>query len=339
MDLVRGKFRRPAFGVIAVAVVGFIALTSISAIAADKVRVGVLSYGTGQWEMDVIKTNKLAEAEGLDLEIVGLGRKLTHAIALENKSVEIVMTDYLWVSEQRAAGADFTFVPHSKVAGGVIARPDRGIETLADLKGKTLGIVGGPSEDNWLVLRAYTKKALGFDIGEEATVKFVGAPPLLNEAVEKGDLDAVMNFWHYNARLRAKGYTDLVAIEDMLSTLGVKHVPPILGWVFSEAWANENPQIATGFLRASLAAKKKLKGDGFGRTSSNAEWDRLAGKMKAEGDAGLHTALRDAYRAGIPDGYGDREITAAEEVFAMLSRETGEARTIAPGTFWAGFRF
>ena len=43
MDLVRGKFRRPAFGVIAVAVVGFIALTSISAIAADKVRVGVLS--------------------------------------------------------------------------------------------------------------------------------------------------------------------------------------------------------------------------------------------------------------------------------------------------------
>lgn len=332
MILVRDKLRWPAIGIMAAAVVGFTALASTSMLAAEKIRVGVLSFGTAQWEMDVIVTNKLAEAEGLDLEIVGLGQKLTHAIALENGAVEVVMTDYLWVSEQRAAGANYTFVPHSKVAGGVIARPDRGINSLSDLKGKTLGVIGGPAEDNWLFLRAYTKQVLGFDIGEEAEVKFVGAPPLLNETVENGDLDAVMNFWHYNARLRAKGYKDLVSIPDMLTTLGVEYEPPILGWVFSEEWAKEHPDVATGFLRASLAAKQILR-------TSDAEWERLRGKMRAEEDDVLFLALRDAYRAGIPDAYGEREITAAEQVFAVISRETGENRMIAPGTFWTGFNF
>ncbi len=332
MKLVRDRLRRPALGIMAAAVVGITALASMSALAAEKVRVGVLTFGTAQWEMDVIVTNKLAEAEGLDLEIVGLGQKLTHAIALENKAVEIVMTDYLWVSEQRAAGADFTFVPHSKVAGGIIARPDRGINSLADLKGKRLGIIGGPAEDNWLFLRAYTKKVLGFDVSEEAEVKFVGAPPLLNATVEKGDLDAVMNFWHYNARLRAKGYKDLISIPEMLSTLGVEYEPPILGWVFSDQWAKANPDVATGFLRASLAAKEILR-------NSDAEWERLRGKMRAEDDDVLFIALRDAYRAGIPDAYGAREITAAEQVFAVISRESGEKKSITPGTFWTGFNF
>ena len=332
MMLVHNGLRRPALEIMAAAMAGLTALAFTSAHAAEKVRVGVLQFGTAQWEMDVIKTNKLAEAEGLDMEIVGLGLMLTHAIALENKAVEIVMTDYVWVSEQRANGADFTFVPHSKASGGVIARPDRGINTLADLKGKSLGIIGGPAEDKWLLLRAYTKKELGFDIGEATKVKFVGAPPLLNETVEKGDLDAVMNFWHYNARLRAKGYKDLVSIPQMLSTLGVQYQPPILGWVFSDKWAAENPEIVTGFLRASLAAKKML-------LNSDAEWERLRGKMRAEDDDALFVALRDAYREGIATSYGAHEVKAAEQVFAVIARESGENKSLAPGTFWTGFNF
>ncbi len=332
MMSVRNSLRRPALGIMAAAIAGLMALASTSALAAEKVRVGVLQFGTGQWEMDVIKTNKLAEAEGLDMEIVGLGSKLTHAIALENKAVEIVMTDYLWVSEQRANGADYTFVPHSKVAGGVIARPDRGINTLADLKGKILGVIGGPAEDNWLFLRAYVKKELGFDIGDATEVKFVGSPPLLNETVEKGDLDAVMNFWHYNARLRSKGYKDLVSIPQMLSSLGVEYQPPILGWVFSDKWAAENPEIITGFLRASLAAKRIL-------LNSDAEWERLRGKMRAEDDDALFVALRDAYREGIATSYGAREVAAAEQVFGVITRESGESKSLAPGTFWTGFSF
>ena len=42
--------------------------------AADRpaVRVGVLKFGTVNWELDTIKTHKLDEAEGIDLQIVDL---------------------------------------------------------------------------------------------------------------------------------------------------------------------------------------------------------------------------------------------------------------------------
>ena len=305
---------------------------------AEPIRVGVLSFGTAQWEMNTIKHHKLAEAEGLELEVVGLGDKLTHAIALENQAANIVMTDYFWVSAQRAEGADYTFVPHSKVAGGVVARPDSGIMSLADLRGKKFGMIGGPSEDNWLFLRAYTRKEFGWDIADEASeVKFVGAPPLLNESVKNGEIDAVMNFWHYNARLRSEGYIDLVSLPEIYQALGVEFQPPILGWVFSETWANDNADTATAFFRASLAAKRLL-------LTSDAEWERLKPAMRAEENEPMFLALRDAYREGIATAFGQREIDAAEQVFQVIRREGGEdvvggATSLSPGTFWTGFSF
>ena len=57
------------------------------------------------------------------------------------------------------------------------------------------------------------------------------APPLLNELIVSDDLPAVLNFWHYNARLAAAGMTELVSVSAMLPALGVETPPPLLGWV------------------------------------------------------------------------------------------------------------
>ena len=37
--------------------------------------------------------------------------------------------------------------------GGVMVRPDSGVYTLADLRGKRLGVAGGPLDKSWLLLR------------------------------------------------------------------------------------------------------------------------------------------------------------------------------------------
>ncbi len=328
--------RKLATGVLlAIAV---ILLISVSAKAAGDpvvVKVGVLKLGTVNWELDVIKNSGLDKAAGIELEVVGLGSKNATAVALQGGAVDIIVTDWIWTSRQRAEGADFTFVPHSLATGGLIVRPDAGIETLADLRGKKLGIAGGPVDKSWLVLRGYAKKTLGADLADTVEAKFA-APPLLNALMLKGDLDAGLNFWHYAARLKAAGMVELISVSDMLPALGVNTVPPLLGWVFSEKWAAENGEALTGFLRASLAAKKVL-------AESDAEWDRLRPRMKAKDDATFE-ALRTGYRAGIPTSFTARDIAAAETLFATLAelggaKLVGKSDSLSAGTFWIGFAF
>ncbi len=300
-----------------------------------KVRAGVLSFGTVNWELDVIKRHGLDRAEGFELEVVGYGGKGATAVALQGGAVDVIVTDWIWVLRQRSEGTDHTFVPHSLATGGLIVRPDAGIDELADLRGKRIGVAGGPVDKSWLMLRAYAKKTLGVDLVEIAEPTFA-APPLLNKSILNGELPAGLNFWHYGARLKAAGMKELITVAEMLPALGVDGRPPLLGWVFSEAWAVENPDAIGGFLRASLAAKKIL-------ASSDEEWERLRAKTKAEDDA-TFIALKTAYRKGIPASFAAEDVAAAEALFETLAELggaelVGSGRALAPGTFWTGFNF
>jgi len=299
------------------------------------VRVGALNFGTLGWEMNVIKYHQLDAKYGVELRVVELSGKDGAAIGLQGGSVDAIVTDWLWVSRQRAAGADYTFVPHSLAVGAIYVRPDAKIATLADLTGKKLGIAGGPVDKSWLLLRAYSRKTLGRDLADTVDPVY-GAPPLLNELMLKGDLPAVLNFWQYDARLRAAGMKPLIGVADAIAALGVETVPPILGWVFSEKWAAGNATAVTGLLKASIEAKSILLHD-------DAEWERIRPLTGAE-DQATFLALRDEYRQGIPTSFDARHTEAAERVYAILAAVggkelVGESQTLAPGTFWSGFNF
>ena len=205
-------------------------LLGAASAAADSqtVRVGALKFGTVNWELDTIMHNGLDTANGVALEVVELAGKNASAVALQGGAVDVIVSDWIWVSRQRTAGADYTFVPYSLTVGALMVRPDAGIESLADLDGRKLGIAGGPVDKSWLLLRAYGQQQLGRDLADMVEPVF-GAPPLLNELVMDGELPAVLNFWHYNARLGAAGMTELVSVTDMLPALGVEAQPPLLG--------------------------------------------------------------------------------------------------------------
>ena len=300
--------------------------------AANLVRVGVLKFGTVHWELDVIETHRLAAQEGVDLEILKLGSKRATAVALQGGAADVIVTDWIWVSRQRAEGRDLAFVPYSLAVGGLMVRPDAGIDGLADLQGRKVGVAGGPVDKSWLLLQAYAKRQ-GLDLLSTVEPSF-GAPPLLNELIKRGDLPAVLNFWHYNARLAAQGMRALVTVADILPALGIERPVPLLGWVFDRAWAAEHRAAIEGFLRASYRAKHRL-------LESDAEWERLEPRMKVS-DAATAAALRDAYRAGVPRRFGAADREAAARAFAILAREGGEkligrSRTLAEGVFWTGF--
>ena len=307
-------------------------VTTPAAASDHAVRVGVLKFGTVHWELDVIKTHKLDEAHGIDMKIVTLGSKRATSVALQGGAADLIVTDWIWVSRQRSDGRDYAFVPYSLSVGGLIVRPDSGITELAHLQGKKVGIAGGPVDKSWLLLQAYAKQA-GMDLSETVEPTF-GAPPLLNELIKRGELPAVLNFWHYNARLKAAGMQELLTTAETLPALGIERPMPLLGWVFNRAWAEDNREKLDGFLRSSYAAKHLMLG-------SDAEWERLQPKMKVS-DGETATALRDAYRQGIPRRFGEEDREAAARTFAILAREGGEklagsSDSLAPGTFWTEF--
>ena len=305
------------------------------AAAEPVVRVGVLEFGTVNWELDVIREHGLDRKNGFRLEVTGLGSKNATAVALQSGAVDMIVTDFVWVARQRERGLDYVFYPHSTAAGALMADPEAGIKTPSDLAGRQLGIAGGPVDKSWLLLQAWYRQRLEGDLAREVEPKFA-APPLLNKLINRGELPAVLNFWHYSARLAAQGKTRLLGIDTIVRDLGIDEPVALIGWVFSQTWARGNPERLPAFLRATRAAKSIL-------AESEAEWQRLKPRTRAQSDAML-AALRDAYRAGIPRGFDAGNRDAAARLFGILAEFGGEqlvgkAERLPAGVFWTGHDF
>ena len=316
-----------------VCVVAIVAGASASH-ASNKVKVGVLKFGTVSWLLDTIHANGLDKAEGIELDVTPLASPQATTVGLQGGSVDVIATDWLWVSRERSGGADFTFSPFTTALGAIMVPPNSPIKTLADLKGKRLGVAGGPLDKSWLLMVAYALRTANLDLRTETKQEF-GAPPLLSERAKQGELDAVLNFWPYAARLEADGFTQLIGIEDVVSELGAKGEVAMVGFVFSEGWAKDNLPAVQGLLRAATKADDLL-------ATSNEEWERLKPLM-GENDPTFNDAtfqaLKRRYQEGIPErSVADNEADA--KVLYQFLRElggeklVGPATELAPGTFW-----
>ena len=308
-------------------------LMSFATNASEPIRVGVLRFGTVNWELNVMQHHGFLKEQGVALEVVLLGSKRATNIALQGGAADIIVDDWLWVSRQRNSGKNYTFVPYSSALGALMVHPSAGVRNIEDLRSKKLGIAGGPVDKSWLLLRAYTAKEFNQDIDAWVETQF-GAPPLLNQLIGNERIPAVLTFWHYAARLEAGGMETLFEVESLLSSLGLKAIPPLLGWVFDARWAREHPSAIRGFLQASYAAKKRL-------ADADEEWERIRDLTKAPNDETLST-LRDAYRAGIPRHFTEHERQGATKLMTLLAKAggkklVGEKPRLAPGTFWPEF--
>lgn len=296
------------------------------------VRAGVLKFGTVSWELDTVRANGFDKQAGIDLQLVELAGNPATQVALQAGGVEIIVSDWLWVSRMRSKGEALCFIPYSTALGALVVPADSAIAGIGDLRGKRLGIAGSPLDKSWLLLKALAADRHGLSLDRDAQ-PFFAAPPLLNSKIADGDLDAVLTFWPFAARLEAKGMRVTMTVSDMLEALGQPATVPSIGYVFREEWARANPAALAGFQAATAKAKTLL-------AESDAAWDRLAPLMQAEDDATFRT-LRDRYRDGIPRRWTEEERAGAAKLYALLARLggrelVGDAPAIAPGTFWTG---
>lgn len=300
---------------------------SFAQAAPRPIRIGTLRFGAVAWELDVIRAHKLAAG----IEPVVYAASQATQVALQAGDVDVIVQDWLWVSRQRGAGADWSFVPSSAAIGAVMVPADSGIHGVADLPGRRLGIAGTPLDKSWLLLRAYAKSRHGIDLDAQVEKTF-GPPPLLAEQLAAGRLDAALTYWPFAARAEAEGLKPLLGMHEAIAGLGAPPLLPMIGWVFSSSWAQSRPDVRN-FLEAARQARAIL-------VESNAEWDRIAPLTGARNPDEL-AQLQAWYRRGAGFSWGKPEQDAAARLYDLLAAVGGPALVgsavhLSPGTFWGG---
>ena len=300
-----------------------------AAAAADSVRLAVQKTGTLAWELDVVRHYGLDRTAGLTIATTELAAPEAGKIALRGGSVDIIVSDWLWVTRERSLGAGLAFHPYSGALGAVMVPAASTIRSIADLRGRKLAVAGGAIDKSWLLLQAALKQD-GIDVKREATIVY-GAPALLAEKTLQGEMDATLNFWNFCAWLEARGLRRLVGVEDILPKLGVSGRPAMLGYVFDAAWAAKNADAVQRFLDVTRRAKEIL-------ASSDAEWDRIA-RLTGAADPAVLAVYRERYREGIPRRSIEAEEADARTLFRVLAAQggrdlVGSAVALDPKTFF-----
>jgi NitT/TauT family transport system substrate-binding protein len=314
--------------VVAIACAVAVFLLGIRSAEAETLRIGAQKTGTFAWELGVIKARGLDKAARLDLQIVDLATTEAGKIALAGGSVDIILSDWLWVARERGLGRKLTFAPYSSTLGAVMAKRDGPIRTIADLKGRTLGVAGGPLDKSWLMLQVFAARS-GFDVGREAHVVF-GAPPLLAQKTAEGELDATLQFWNFCIDLEQHGFRRVVEMADVEKGLGAAGSVAMVGYVFDEDFAARNAAALTKFFEITRQAKVALASD-------DSLWPDIMTRI-GQKDPEAAALYKKRYAEGAP------RPTALEEADAKILfralAQAGDAESVGakteldPGTFY-----
>ncbi|WP_432695284.1 ABC transporter substrate-binding protein [Marinobacterium sp. YM272] len=277
--------------------------------ALPRVKVGMLQFGTAHWELAHIQNAGIDRKHGYRLELMPLANSSAGRLALTAGNVDWIVADWVWAAERTLQGAPLRFIPFSSRIGEMMVPTGSDIAGLEDLKGKRIGVAGGPQGKSWKLLQA-AAATLGIDLSSQAEISY-GAPPLLNRELQAGRLDALLTFWHFAARLEATGdFKPAISAAAISEMLGLDARLPMLGYLANRSWITENLQLADAFARSISEAKQDLRED--------QPWEPIRPLMRADVDA-VFNALKQNYRLGEPEpGISESMQESAKRAWPLL---------------------
>ena len=297
--------------------------------SAESLRIAAQKTGTLAWELDVIAAHGLAIEAGLDLQIVEYASPEAGKLALHSGSADVILSDLMFVARERALGGSLVFAPYSSALGAVMVPEGSPIRGIADLKGRKIGVAGGPLDKSWLMLRALSRRA-GFDPAKESEPAY-GAPKLLEAKAEQGELAALLNYWNICADMETKGFRRAIDMADVERALGAAAPVALVGYAFDGKFADAHAPTMLKFLDVSARARKMLADD-------PAEWKRIAGRVGASSEAALSV-----YQARYAQGAARRPLAEEEAdaraLYGVIAAEggaalVGPATTLDPAAYW-----
>lgn len=290
--------------------------------AGDPLRLASVKYGSLSWVIETIRALELDRKAGLSFEVVEVASNQAGPVALLAGGADVIVSDWTWAMRQRSLGEKLKFAPYSSALGSLVVPAESEIADIAGLQGKVLGVAGSAIDKSWLLLRAYARRTLGRDMMGYARPTF-GAAPLLAEEIRSGRVDAVLNFWTYAARLTGSGFKEILTVSDIMKRLGVDPVPALVGFIWKEDYEASH--------RGAIATLLKIVGEANAvLAADDAAWERLRPLVKPASDGEFHAIIA-AYRAGIPEPWGQAELESARKLMTVLIK-AGDAELMGHGT-------
>lgn len=235
-------------GILKYAVVASIGMfASFAANADDLVRLGNLKfahYGAISYMKELgpkygLKIEERVFAKGLDIQPAIIAGE----IDIGASALEAAISG-------RASGAPiYAVAGFAKGGARIVARPNLNVKSIADLKGKKVGVTrGGPQE--LLLIAELAQHGLTWSDkpGKDVQVVYMVYPDL-NQAIAGGNLDAVSQSEPYASQLLNKGLATEV-IKPYDTPLG----EPLRALVMSEAFYKEKPDVALRAMKAFVEA-------------------------------------------------------------------------------------
>jgi NitT/TauT family transport system substrate-binding protein len=168
-----------------------------------------------------------------------------------------------------------------------VVKPGSPVREFADLKGKKVGMFGTTFLD-WLIVRAAGKKAYAVDLQTDA-MPVPGAPPLLNQFLAKGEVEATLQFSSLTLGPVARGEQRVVTdLPALMSAAGFGSDPFYVQWIITEKWVKANPEAVRKLPAMLNEAYAVLKRD-------DALWPALAQRINIT-DPAVIAAYRDLGR-------------------------------------------
>ncbi|WP_223807848.1 ABC transporter substrate-binding protein [Marinobacter sp. R17] len=299
-------------------------LLSTTLAAQPALRVSVLQFGTAHWELVAMQEAGLDRANGFELQVQPVANLAGSHLAVTSGSADSAVADLVWVQAQHERGMDYRYLPFSASIGDIVVPADSSVQSVADLAGLRLGVAGGPDSKGWMLLKTVATRQ-GLDLPRSARIQYA-APPLLSEALRRGQLDAIVTYWHFAARLRAEGrFRSAFAMRDLLTALELDPDLPVLGYVFRDDWADAHAEILAGFATALEQTQRRLS------TEPDA-WQALRPMMQVTDEA-TFALLRDGFLSGAPSPLTASRVDDLQRLLTLLG--TGEAALMPARLFYA----
>jgi len=253
------------------------------------VRIMISPAGTMGLPTAVIKKLNLDKKYGFNLEVVSYSDQKSATAAIQSGSAEMVVFDWLATARLKASGTPVVGIaPFMTYVNSVVVPRESKLNTLADLKGKRVGIYHKTGFD-WIIMQAAAEKINKLDISKDVEVR-EGAMPLMRGLMEKGDLDATQMWNSLAPDMLASGkYRTMVTIRQLTQQMGLPTVP-FLVYGMREDYARQHPQNAKAFTAAYRDAVDVLM-------TTEEIWAEQGARLKLSPEA--QTIFRDQVRRDL----------------------------------------
>ena len=208
----------------------------------------------------VMDKHGMLDAGGLKPERAKSLTPATLHLMVAERKVDIGFAGFTTMATARAEGKD-VIVIHGVFSpvNMVFVRKDSPIKTLADLKGKKLGVFGGTGSTTFGFLAVLARKWHNIDLFKDAD-PIQQAGPLLIELLGRGDVDAALLGTTESVKMFAEDrFRVLLDLSEEYRSRTNGRAPAHVTIATNEEFARTHPDIVSDYLKAYEAAAAYIR--------------------------------------------------------------------------------